>query len=175
MTYAEVVPQGIEVTFADGRKGLVPVADVPEIKDQAIPPEIELPSPYQIVLRTSQGEAVELPWDFVRHYCDPAYRSGVEATATGGRQVLGVRIRHVRETAGLTQKALASAAGIGRVTLVRIENGAQSPRYETLIGLARALGRPTTELLIDGSSVWHSAPGKIPTHGHGLTTRPPGS
>ena len=33
------------------------------------------------------------------------------------------------------------------IPLVRIEKGEQSPRYETLVALARALGRPPAELL----------------------------
>ncbi len=42
---------------------------------------------------------------------------------------------------------VAAAAGVGRVTLVRIESGDQSPRYETLVALAGALGRPVADLL----------------------------
>jgi transcriptional regulator with XRE-family HTH domain len=38
------------------------------------------------------------------------------------------------------------AAGIGRVTLVRLDRGEQSPRYETLVALARVLGRPVGEM-----------------------------
>ena len=69
------------------------------------------------------------------------------AVALAGRQSIGVKIRQLRESAGLTQEALAQAAGIGRVTLVRIEKGEQSPRYETLVALARALGQPIQELV----------------------------
>ena len=36
---------------------------------------------------------------------------------------------------------MATAAGIRRVTLVRVKNGEQLPRYETLVALAGALGR----------------------------------
>ena len=64
-----------------------------------------------------------------------------------GRQAIGVKIRQLRNSAGLTQEALANAANIGRVTLVRIENGEQSPRYETLASLAQALRRPIQELV----------------------------
>jgi len=42
---------------------------------------------------------------------------------------------------------LATAAGIGRITLARVENGQQSPRYETLVALAGALGWPVAELI----------------------------
>ena len=108
---------------------------------------VELPNPYEVVLHTVAGETGELPWDFVRHYCDDSYRPRVEAVALAGRQSIGARIRQLRESAKLTQEALAQVAGIGRVTLVRIEKGAQSPRYETLVSLAQALRRSMGELL----------------------------
>ncbi len=148
MTSANPVKEGIEVSFADGRRGLIPFAKIPEIGRLSNLAHIELPNPYAIVLRSTKGETVELPWDFARHYCDRAYRPRMMAVAGKGRQTLGARIRQVREDAGMTQDALATAAGLGRVTLVRIENGEQSPRYETLVALARALGRPVQELVV---------------------------
>jgi DNA-binding XRE family transcriptional regulator len=91
---------------------------------------------------------VEIPWDFARHYCDAEYRPRVEAVGKLGQETLGARLRALREATGATQEALAAAAGIGRVTLVRIEGGEQSPRYETVISLARALGCPMQELVL---------------------------
>ena len=66
-----------------------------------------------------------------------------------GRQTLGARIRGCRESAGMTQEALANAADIGRVTLVRVEKGEQSPRFKTLDAIASALGRRVSELLVE--------------------------
>jgi transcriptional regulator with XRE-family HTH domain len=60
---------------------------------------------------------------------------------------LGARLRALREGTGTTQEALAVAAGIGRVTLVRIEGGEQSLKLATLVSLARALGCPMQELV----------------------------
>jgi DNA-binding XRE family transcriptional regulator len=147
MTRAAATDEGIELTFADGCKGLIPFSDIPEIGNPLALTDIELPNPYQVNIRGAKGEKVELPWDFVRHYCDSAYQSRVEAVAAAGRQSLGKRIRAVREAANMTQADLAAAAGIGRVTEVRIENGEQSPRYETLVAIAQALKRPVTDLL----------------------------
>ncbi|MDO8670772.1 MAG: helix-turn-helix transcriptional regulator [Dehalococcoidia bacterium] len=147
MTSANPVEKGIELAFADGCRGLVPFADIPEVKSLRDLMSTELPNPYQLVLRNSSGETIDLPWDFARLYCDPSYRSRVEALGALGRQSLGTRVRQLREAAHLTQEDLATAAGIGRVTLVRIENGDQSPRYETLVSLAGALGRPVAELV----------------------------
>ena len=109
---------------------------------------IELPNPYEMVLNTAAGERVEIPWDFARHYCDESYRPTVEAIAMRGRQTLGQRIRQFRESAELTQEALAHSADIGRVTLVRLENGDQTPRFKTLNAIAQALGKPVQDLLV---------------------------
>ena len=152
MTSANALKEGIELVFADGRRGLIPFAHIPGIRELSSLAQIELPNPYEIVLRNSKGETVELPWDFARHYSDASYRPKVEAVALAGRKAIGARIRKLRESAGLTQETLAHAANIGRVTLVRIEIGAQSPRIETLVSLARALGRPTQELLVEGGA-----------------------
>jgi len=147
MTSATLLKEGIELAFADGCTGLVPFADIPEVREMQHVVGIELPNPYELILHTKLGETLELPWDFARHYCDASYRPRVEAIAVAGRQAVGLRVRQLRESAGLTQEALARAASIGRVTLVRIENGEQSPRYETLVSLAGALKRPIQELL----------------------------
>lgn len=149
MTFASLREDGVELHFADGCKGLVPFADVPEVKERVALSGVELPNPYEMILQTVDGEQVEIPWDFARHYCDESYRPTIEAIAMRGRQTLGERVRRFRESAGLTQEALAGTANVGRVTLVRIERGEQSPRYKTLAVLAQALGKGVSELLVD--------------------------
>ena len=49
----------------------------------------------------------------------------------------------------MTQVALARAADIGRATLVRLENGEQSPRFKTLKALAEVLGMEAQDLLVE--------------------------
>jgi DNA-binding XRE family transcriptional regulator len=146
MTEVRTVGEGVEVLFADGLRGIVPFADVSEIGGLSNLAKLALPNAYEIVLQARDGETTELPWDFVRPYCDPTYKPRVEKAAASGRQALGRKLRRLREEANLTQEAVASAATIGRVTLVRIERGDQSPRYETLVSLAKALNREPAEL-----------------------------
>ena len=148
MTSACPVLEGIELTFADGRNGVIPFADIPEVPGIDDLADVELPNPCMLVLHTKIGEMIEFPWDFTRHYCDGSYAPRVEEIAKAGRQTIGARLRQLRESADLTQEALAANASIGRVTLVRIENGDQSPRYETLIAMAHALDRPLQDLLV---------------------------
>ena len=147
MLSATVQEDGIGLTFADGCRGVVPFADLPEVEGRSEVLDLELPNPYEVILTTSFGERVELPWDFARHFCDRSYRPMVEAIAQQGRQTLGERIRRLRESAGLTQRELASSAGIGRVTVVRLENGEQTPRYVALEAIAGSLGRAVQDLV----------------------------
>ena len=92
---------------------------------------------------------VEIPWDLARHHCDPSYRPAIEAVARQAKHTLSQRIRRLRISAGLSQDALARAAGIGRVTLVRLEEGEQSPRYKTLGAIAKAFEVGVSELLVE--------------------------
>ena len=149
MTNATLLDDGIELSFADGLKGLIPYAEVPEVETREGVSGLELPNPYEMVLQAAGGESVEIPWDFARHYCDASYRPTVEAIAALGRRTVGERVRRFRESAGLTQEALARAADIGRVTLVRLEKGEQSPRFKTLKAVADALGVDATDFLIE--------------------------
>ena len=138
---------GINATFADGYSGTVPFGDIPEIGDASGLNSVELPNPYEVILTTTQDQRVELPWDFVRHYCDQSYRPRMELIAAEGRQILGARVRALREAAGLTQEALSQVASIGRVTLVRLENGKHAPKLATLRAIAQVLERPVEDLL----------------------------
>jgi DNA-binding XRE family transcriptional regulator len=149
MTQAAAIKKGIEITFADGCKGLIPFADIPEVGSHSDLVAIELSNPYQVNIHGSKGESVELPWDFVRHYCDSSYQTQIKSVASEGMKSLGRRIRAIRESIRMTQYELAKAAGIGRVTEVRIENGEQSPRYKTLVAIARALKRPVADILTE--------------------------
>ena len=49
----------------------------------------------------------------------------------------------------MTQEAPARAAEIGRVTLVRMENGRHAPKLGTLESIAQALEQPIKDLLTD--------------------------
>ena len=95
----------------------------------------------------TDGSREELPWDFVRWHCDESFEARTEATIQRGQRAVGSRIRSCRQANGFTQVSLAAKAGIGRVTLTRIEKGEQAPRLETLTAIAGALGVDVVDLL----------------------------
>jgi len=53
---------------------------------------------------------------------------------------IGPRIAEIREQAGLSQSALARAAGTAQSAISQIEAGERNPTYEMLRQLAKALG-----------------------------------
>src|SRR5690349_452266 len=59
--------------------------------------------------------------------------------ASGARGIVGLLL-DARERAGLTQAAVAEAAGVSVETVSRIERGLHEPELSTVIALARALG-----------------------------------
>ena len=71
----------------------------------------------------------------------------MEAVARQGRETLGRRVREQRQSAQFTQAELAKRSSIGRTTVARIESGEQSPRFNTLSAIARALGLTVDDLL----------------------------
>lgn len=79
-----------------------------------------------------------------------------------GRVALGVRIREVRETNGITLADGAARAGISYSYLSDVERGRRLPTLEVLDAIAGALG-VTVVTLLKGLYPWDTGdPGAIP-------------
>ncbi len=59
-------------------------------------------------------------------------------------------VRAIREAQGITQRDLATRAGITQAALFRLESGETDPRLSTLRRLARALNVTVAELIGEG-------------------------
>ena len=68
----------------------------------------------------------------------------IKAQEKGGESI---RLATVRKDKGLSQEQLATAAGISRITVARLEAGKASPTLKTLERLSSALGVPVNELI----------------------------
>lgn len=69
-----------------------------------------------------------------------AGRPGERRSNADPRRILGGILRRGRVDAGLTQEALAHAAGVDRTYVSMLENGKASPTVETLLRLCREMG-----------------------------------
>lgn len=63
------------------------------------------------------------------------------------RRAIGDHIRAARLYANLTQEKLGELAGMDRQAINRIEQGHASPRVDTLIRIADAIGVPLADLV----------------------------
>jgi len=70
----------------------------------------------------------------------------------GIAEVVGQRVRELRERMGMTLEQLARKSGIGISTLSEIESAHHSPRLKTIVALANALGVPLEALLHEPAS-----------------------
>jgi transcriptional regulator with XRE-family HTH domain len=82
---------------------------------------------------------------------DSTSGSGEEATGKDPELVaLGKQLVKLREQAGLTQEALAHAAGLHWTYVGQIERGERNLTYKNLLKLARGLGVEPRDLLDGG-------------------------
>jgi len=72
----------------------------------------------------------------------------VTASRPEGREeeMLGVAVREVRKTQGLTQKQVADRAGVHVTYLSDIERGARNPSWKAIAALASGMGVPTADI-----------------------------
>jgi transcriptional regulator with XRE-family HTH domain len=60
---------------------------------------------------------------------------------------LGVNLRKIRELKGFSQQNLADEINVDQKTISRIEKGDLSPKFETLVSIAKALSINISQLL----------------------------
>jgi transcriptional regulator with XRE-family HTH domain len=66
---------------------------------------------------------------------------------TREREALGRAIRVLRAERGVSQEDVEGAGGLGQNALGRIERGAVSPSFDSLVGVAAGLGVPLGALV----------------------------
>jgi transcriptional regulator with XRE-family HTH domain len=75
-----------------------------------------------------------------------------KATVSSQRAAFAQRLRTLRATAGLTQTALAKAAGMDRSYYAEVEAGQHSVSIDRIFSIADALGVPAYLLFIDSQA-----------------------
>jgi transcriptional regulator with XRE-family HTH domain len=80
---------------------------------------------------------------------------------------LGTAVRAARRSRGLSQQALADAAGMSRVSVSRLEHGLSNPTWDTVLRVGAALA-----LRLDAS--WGGSTPQAERHFPPRSTTPPG-
>jgi transcriptional regulator with XRE-family HTH domain len=96
-------------------------------------------------------------------WCPGRYGWTVATGIDAGRVALGVRIREIRESSGITLADGAVDAGISYSYLSDVERGRRLPTLEVLDSIAGALG-VTVVILLRGIHPWDGGdPGALPS------------
>lgn len=88
---------------------------------------------------------------------------------------LARNLSQLRHSRGLTQEALARAAGLPRSTIANLESGDGNPSLAVLVKVSTALGAPVDELLsapLARVRHWKASEVAEQRRGHGLVVRP---
>jgi DNA-binding XRE family transcriptional regulator len=117
-------------------------AEVPEWPRLRVEPETR----GCLLVPTQQGTVEEIPGDVIRMIGDADYRAYIVDLASMWAARIGRHLAAVRKNRGLTQEAVAKAAGLGRVSLAKVETGRVEPSFSTVVKLLAAMGARVQDL-----------------------------
>jgi DNA-binding XRE family transcriptional regulator len=116
------------VTFDSGKEYSFPRSSL-EVDDGSEVVKIEVDRRrFFFRVRQASGNRYEIPWDRVLHEAEPSYRyfHGRRGRTRTNHEV-GATIRKLREAKGITQDELATAVGMMRNNISRIEAAKHRP------------------------------------------------
>lgn len=131
---------GLRAHFADGYCARVTASAV--LPGHASPPssiQVSGAPPHGVTLLFGLEQDF-LPWDYLRGHGDALCMETALAQVAKGRAVVGRKVEAARRRAGMTQAAVAKAAGVSRATQSRLENQHGGVTLPTLDRIARAIG-----------------------------------
>jgi len=105
-------------------------------------------NPYEISVPGAAG-LVEIPWSTVRAVTDAEYSAHLVDVAAAQARQIGLRIRELREQRRLSNREVASRAGISPQSLSRIEHGHHDVVFTTLRRILAAMGCRLQDLVTE--------------------------
>jgi DNA-binding XRE family transcriptional regulator len=143
----------LEIRFQDDCAGTIPVEELDLPFSPRTLDEDYFDQKDGLEVKLVNGDDQEVfPWDFLRAKIDAEYRNRQKQQQNNELKALGQRLKNFRKAEGLNQEELATRAGIGRVTLSRLERGKQEPRFQTLMDLASAMDISFQKLITEEES-----------------------
>jgi transcriptional regulator with XRE-family HTH domain len=142
---AKVSKDRIVVTFANG--------DVVELSKENLVPfsmqEIDWNklsfNPFEIIIPAKPHE-IEIPWDKVRVLSDKEFSMHLAERAEEQAELIGTKLKRLREKKGMRSGELAERAGVTPQTVSRIEQGHTDVGFGTLKKMLAAMGYSLKDL-----------------------------
>jgi transcriptional regulator with XRE-family HTH domain/Zn-dependent peptidase ImmA (M78 family) len=129
----------IEVEFANGDVVVLPSSRF-GIPANDCRVEFDPDEGLSIQVITSDGTTTDISWSQIRAAADPGFAQELRRRETEEARRLGRRLRALREDKGLSQRDVASLAGMSAPQLSKIESGSFDLRVSTVRTLLRAMG-----------------------------------
>jgi len=98
-----------------------------------------------IILLREDGKREDVSADLVLYCCGASYRQDAAAGELGAR--IADRLRLIRKTRGLSQRAMATLLELQGPNYARLESGRHTPSVATLVRVADRLRVPLTYLV----------------------------
>lgn len=109
---------------------------------------IEFDGPCMLVVHHESGRSEKIPWMLARRSIDAEFRAAEERANRQRWDVLGKRILALRQSKGLSCRALANLAQVPESIVGKIEKGQGPPPWEALQALAQGLDLPLSVLTL---------------------------
>jgi len=87
---------------------------------------------FELIFQTTDNKQIEIPWSTVRTLTDRDFGVYLARIAEDEAKQIGIRLRELRTSRGISSKELALRAGITPQSLSRIENGRHDVVFTTL-------------------------------------------
>lgn len=102
-------------------------------------------SPFEIIIPGSPN-GLEIPWDKLRVETDKDFAKYLANKSEEQSQLIGVKVKRLREKKSINSKELAERAGVSAQTISRIEQGHTDVSFATLRKILAAMGYSLKDL-----------------------------
>ena len=146
MIAVEQERRDVIISFADGSSVTVAISSLLPARYWQGDWNLQRHDEHEIVLVGEEEESIEISWLTIRSLTDQEFNSHLVERAEEEARQVGLRLRELRESRGISGKELAEKIAIQPQALSRIENGRHALSFPTLSKILTALGYSLTDL-----------------------------
>ena len=142
---AKIVKDILFVSFLDSDIIELPISTLLPIENKSYDTSSLKFNEYEILIEGEPSEII-IPWDKVRLLSDSEFAKETVSKSEENLNLVGVRIKELRERKGIKSLELAERAGVTPQTITRIEKGRTDVNFKTLNKLLIAMGYSLIDL-----------------------------